>query len=98
MEGSGGPNAAGRAGKKVLLSSVRLMAAFGGKRVNGALKEKKDRSDDFGGVRGAAAELDRRIELIERQKRKREAEKKSTRMATRGGRIVDQRRALWDGF
>lgn len=44
--GSGGPNAAGRAGKKVLLSSVRLMAALGGNKLKGALKEKRVRKVD----------------------------------------------------
>jgi hypothetical protein len=38
--GRGGPNAAGLAGKKVLLSSVRLMAALGGKREKGVVNEK----------------------------------------------------------
>jgi hypothetical protein len=33
-----GPKAAGRAGKEVLLSSVKLMAAFGGNKVKGGLK------------------------------------------------------------
>ena len=40
---SRGPKSAGRARKKVELSSVRLMIAAGGKRVDGVWKEKKDR-------------------------------------------------------
>ena len=40
---SRGPKSAGRARKKVELSSVRLMIAAGGKRVDGVWNEKKDR-------------------------------------------------------
>jgi hypothetical protein len=88
LAGKGGPNAAGRAGKKVLLSSVRLMAALGGKREKGAVKEKSARKVDFCGGDDAITGLGRRIELMERQTRKSDAEKKRTRMAIRGGRIV----------
>ena len=42
----------------MLLSSVRLMAAFGGKSVNGVPKEKNVRNDDFGGDTGLAIELE----------------------------------------
>jgi hypothetical protein len=64
------------------------MAALGGKRENGVPKEKRARNGAFLGGNDVAAGLARRDELMDRQTRKREAEKKSTRMATRGGRIV----------
>jgi hypothetical protein len=87
--GKGGPKAAGRAAKEVLLSSVRLMAAFGGKRVKGVLKEKKEVSRDLvGAVEGAMTGADRAMDATERQKRKMEAAKKRTRMTIRGGRIL----------
>jgi hypothetical protein len=41
LEGRGGPNAAGRARKKVELSSVRLIMAEGGNRDAGDVKEKR---------------------------------------------------------
>jgi hypothetical protein len=44
LAGNNGPNAAGRAKKNVELSSVKLMMADGGKREEGALKEKKARN------------------------------------------------------
>jgi hypothetical protein len=88
VAGSGGPKAAGRAANDVLLSSVRLMAALGGNNVKGALKEKNDVNGDFGVVDGARTGADRARDVIDRQKRKREAAKKRTRMAIRGGRIV----------
>lgn len=91
LAANGGPNAAGRAGKKVLLSSVRLMEALGGNREKGVVKEKKGRSVDFcGGGDDDAAGPWRRIELMDRHTRKKDAEKKRTRMAIRGGRIVDE--------
>jgi hypothetical protein len=75
----------------VLLSSLRLIAALGGKSENGAEKEKKVRNDDFsGGARDAAAAFERRIVVINRKKRKMDAAEKSTRMATLGGRIAGQ--------
>src|SRR5690242_4513164 len=46
--GKGGPKAAGRAGKEVLLSSVRVITAFGGNRERGDEKEKKDEYRRFG--------------------------------------------------
>lgn len=96
MAGRGGPKAAGRAGKKVLLSSVREMAAFGGKRVKGAVKERKDRKGVavLWGLRGAAGDwLASRSETTERQKRKRAAARKRTRMAILGGRISKDNKA-----
>jgi hypothetical protein len=88
LAAKGGPKAAGRAGKKVLLSSVRLIAALGGKREKGVEKNKAPRDDFFDGD-DVVADFGRRIELMDRQTRKMEAEKKNTRMATRGGRIVE---------
>jgi hypothetical protein len=96
LAGRGGPKAAGRAGKKVLLSSVREMAAFGGKRVKGAVKERKDRNGAAVpcGLRGAAGDwLASLSETTERQKRKREAARKRTRMAILGGRISKDNKA-----
>lgn len=85
------------------MSSVRLMSAFGGKRLKGAEKVKRGRVRDLGDTAGVsrggggadadAVEGDRRRELMERQNRKSDAEKKRTRMATRGGRIV----TIWPG-
>jgi hypothetical protein len=64
------------------------MAALGGKREKGAVNEKKARKDDFCAANRFTAGLGRRVELMERQTRKKEAKKKSTRMAARGVRIV----------
>lgn len=79
------------------LSSVREMAAFGGKRVKGVLKEKKEPNVDAFvvvvevGLRGAPAWVER-SETTERQKRKRDEAKKRTRMAILGGRISKEGR------
>jgi hypothetical protein len=84
----------------VLLSSVRLMAAFGGKSVNGVLKLRKPERYGLGGEPGrdvlAAAAAAAAVvvgaadanEPIERQKRKSEAARNRTRMAILGGRMV----------
>jgi len=88
LAGKGGPNAAGRAGKKVLLSSVKLMAALGGKSEKGAVNEKKARNVDFCDGDDVATGTGRRVELMARQTRNRDAAEKRTRMAIRGGRIV----------
>jgi hypothetical protein len=64
------------------------MAALGGKREKGVLNEKRARNGAFLEGNDVAAALALRDELIDRQTRKREAEKKRTRMATRGGRIA----------
>ncbi len=93
LAASGGPNAAGRAAKKVLLSSVRLMVALGGKSEKG-LVENSERNCPFSGGRDddddddVAEGCERPIEPMERNTRKRDAEQKSTRIAIRGGRIV----------
>lgn len=72
------------------MSSVRLMRAFGGNSEKGVVKEKKARNDDFGLVVVVVTVAPvRRNELMDRQTRKRDAEKKRARMATRGGRIVE---------
>lgn len=72
----------------MLLSSVRVIVAAGGKREKGAVNEKKARNDDFWGGDDVATGLERWAELIDRQTRKMDAAKKRTRMAIRGGRIV----------
>lgn len=48
--GNDGPNAAGRARNAVEFSCVNVMIAFGGKRENGARKEKRACMPLFGGV------------------------------------------------
>lgn len=81
---------------------MRLIAALGGKRENGAVKEKNAPSDDFLGDDDddVTTGFGWRIELMDRQRRKRDAAKKRTRMAIRGGRIVGLSRnqmANWFG-
>ncbi len=78
----------GREGGAVVVGEADV--GIGGKRVNGAVKEKKGRRFDLGGVEAEALARvgDRRRELMARQKRNSDAEKKRTSMATRGGRIV----------
>lgn len=86
--GSGGPKAAGRAANEVLLSSAMVMMAFGGNRVNGVEKEKKDLKPDF--CVDCGEEMigaGRPTDVIARHRRKRQAKKKRTRMAILGGRI-----------
>lgn len=72
------------------MSSVREMAALGGNRVKGVVKERKEPKEDAVGVeaelRGVPA-WEERSETTERQKRKRDAAKKRTRMIILGGRI-----------
>lgn len=79
----------------MVLSSVREIAAFGGNRVKGVLKEKKEPNvDDFAAaveLRGGPAWVER-SETTERQKRKREEAKKRTRMTILGGRISKEGR------
>jgi len=65
------------------------MAALGGNSERGVVNEKNARNDDFFGGKGVAEILGRRSVVIERQTRNRDAEKKRTRMAIRGGRIVE---------
>lgn len=69
------------------------MAAFGGKSVNGEPKESHDRKDGFDEVRGVTTVLGCRSEVRDLQKRNKDAEKKSTRMAMRGGRIFREESA-----
>ena len=87
--GNDGPNAAGRARKAVVLSCVRVMMAFGGKREKGARNEKNDRMPAFGAagaevviVRGGCE--DRK----ERNVKKTVVTKKATAMMILGGRMM----------
>lgn len=78
----------------MLLSSVREMAAFGGKSVKGVVKDRKDPKGVVRwGLRGVAGWDERRRETTERQKRKREAARKRTRIAILGGRISISKKA-----
>lgn len=87
--GKAGPKAAGRAANDVLLSSAIVMIAFGGNSVKGVVKEKKDLNVDFEPVgRDDAARVGWATDVIARQRRKRQAAKKKTRMKILGGRIV----------
>lgn len=86
--GRDGPNAAGRAKKAVEFSCVSVMIAFGGKRENGARKEKNACMPVFGA--GVAVDIvcfeweDRK----ERNVRKTAVTRKATAMRTLGGRMM----------
>lgn len=82
--GRGGPYAAGRPGNEVLLSSVRLMAALGGKR----LKEPANRARRADWEPWVVAGPVWPIATRERHRRKRVVEQKNIRMTTRGVRIL----------
>lgn len=84
-----GPKAAGLAANEVLLSSAMVMMAFGGKRVKGVEKEKRDLKLDFCEDCGEDMTVEGWAdEVIARHRRKRQAAKKRTRMAILGGRMV----------
>lgn len=87
--GKVGPKAAGLAANEVLLSSAMVMIAFGGKRVNGVEKEKRDLKLDFCEDWGEDTTFEGwATEVIARHRRKRQAAKKRTRMAILGGLMV----------
>lgn len=86
--GSSGPKAAGRAKKKVELSSVRLMMAEGGNREVGMLKENRACIPEAGLVRvlGVATWDEESAEKRVRKMGKKIRQKRTTRR--RGGRIA----------
>ena len=86
--GRGGPKAAGRAGKEVLLSSVRLMTAFGGKSVRGEVKEKRFDRREEDRVKWLVNTVARARAVRVRKRKKEEAAKQRTSRATLGGRIL----------
>lgn len=90
LVGKGGPKAAGRAAKEVLLSSAIVMMAFGGKSVKGAENEKNDLKgeasalpcdDEAAGIEACV------VATTARHNRKTQAAKKRARMAILGGRM-----------
>jgi hypothetical protein len=89
LVGNDGPNAAGLARKAVVLSCVRVMIAFGGKRENGALKEKNAWMPLFCGfVEAAVIVCGGWEDLRDRYVKKTVVTKNTPAMMTLGGRMM----------